>query len=136
MRLGERDGNADARQHAMDDRGRDHQGSAGHLEEPQQELDGAGAGGGQADDLPAELLHEPEDDDRQAGRGAGNLQRRAGEKTRDDAAGDRADQTGDDRGAGGEGDSQRQRHGDQEDDEGGRQVAAEVHRANTIDSVY
>ena len=100
VQLGEGDGDADASQHAVDHRRGDDEGAARHLEIAEEELHQAGTGGREADRLPTQLLHESEDDDRQAGSRTRDLQRRARQEAGDDAAGDRTDETGDHRGSG------------------------------------
>ena len=127
VQLGEGDGDANTGQHAVHHRRGDDEGAARHLEVAEKKLHQAGAGGRETDGLPAQLLHESEDDDRQAGSRTGNLQRRAGQKAGDDAAGDGADQAGDHRCAGSQGDTQRKRDRHQEDDQGGGEVATDVH---------
>jgi len=130
VQLGEGDGDADAGEHAMDHRRGDDEGAARHLKVTEEELNKASTGGRQTDRLPAELIHESEDDDRQAGSRTGNLQRRAGQKSGDDAAGDGSDQAGDHRGSGRQGDAQRKRHRHQEDYQGGGKVATQIHEAH------
>ena len=75
MQLSESDGDADTGQHAVDHRRRDDQGAASHIEITEKELDEAGAGGRETDGLPAQLIHQAEDDDRQTSSRPGNLQR-------------------------------------------------------------
>ena len=127
MRLGQRDGDADPGEHAVDDGRRDHQGAAGDLEVAQRQLYDPGAGGRETDGLPAQLLDQAEDHHGEAGGRTGDLQRGTRQQAGDDPARDGADQARDDRSPRGEGDAQRKRDGDQEDDEGGREVAAEIH---------
>ena len=106
MQLGERDGDADAGEHAMDDGRGDDKGAAGHLKITEEKLHQARTGGRQADRLPAQLLDESKNDYRESGGRARDLQRRTRQETGDDASGDGANQTGDHRSSGSQGDAQ------------------------------
>ncbi len=122
MQLRDRDGEADAGQHAVHDGGRDGQCRPGHPPYSQEELEQAGGEGDGAGGLPAVLGDEPGRDHGEGGRGAADLQRSAAEQSDHDAADGRGGEARGERGAGGQGDAEGERHGDEEDHQGGREV--------------
>ena len=75
MNLRQRDGDADARQHAMHDGRRNDQRPACHLEPTQQKLNHTRTSRDQTHRLPAKLSDQPRHDDGQAGRWTRNLKR-------------------------------------------------------------
>ena len=100
MQLGERDGDTDTGEHAVDDRRGDDEGAAGYLEITEQKLHQARTGGRETDRLPAQLLDESKDDYRESGSGTRDLQRRTRQEAGDDASGDGANQPGNHRSSG------------------------------------
>jgi hypothetical protein len=121
------DDDADRGQHSLDDgRGKEVAEHAGpqqaktHLQQPGQEH-------GEQEGLEAaEHPDGVEHDDRESGRRSGNAERRAAGGPHDDAADDPREQTGVERRPAGERDAQAQRQSDEEDDDAGREVLANV----------
>ena len=87
-------------------------------EAPEGDLDDAAKHDSSRNQPPvAELLDHAEDDRGQAGGRPCNLKGRSGDQARDQAADDAGDESGHDRGARRQRDAERQRNGDEEDDE-------------------
>jgi len=131
VQLRQRDRDADAGEHAVHDRRRDRRGVAADAEEPEADLQQPGAHRDHARRLPSEPGHELGDDDRQAGGGPGDLQRRPAEKPGDHTTDDGGDEPGHDRRTGRQRDAERQRDGDEEDDDGGGHIGAQRRPAGT-----
>ena len=122
------DQHADAGEHAVDDGRRDGAEPLAELAQAGDELDEAGEQDDDAEHLEAELLDELPDDDREAGRRAAHLQRRARDEADDEAADDAGDEAGRRRHAGGDGDAHAQRQGHEEDDDRRQEIATESRR--------
>jgi hypothetical protein len=110
---GDRD--ADAREHAVHDGGGQREGEPPDPGDAQQDLDNAGGAGDAGGRGPAELGDETGDDNGQAGGRTADLQRGTAERSGDHTADHRGHQAGDQRRAGGGGDSEGERDCDQED---------------------
>ncbi len=122
VELGDGDGDADAGEHAVHDRGADGECRAGHAQVGQSQLGEAGEDGDGAGGAPAVLVDEVGGDDGETGRRAADLEGGAAQAPGDEAADGGGDEAGLEWGVGGEGDAQGQGEGDQEDRDGGRQI--------------
>ena len=126
MELADDDQRADACQHAVDDGGRDRAEIAAQTQYAGAELEQAGKHENGAKRAQPVVPHEFEDDDREAGGGAADLERGTGQKADDDTADDPRHQAFLGRDARGDGDAHAQRHRDEEDDDRGGEIACEV----------
>ncbi len=125
VQLGEGDRHADARDHAVHDRGADHQRGTGRPQRGQAELGEPGEHRDGARGAPAVPLDQFGDDHRQARGRPADLEGRATEASGDDAADGRRDQARLEGRAGGQGDAQGEGHGDEEDGHGGREIGGQ-----------
>ncbi len=117
---------ADRREQALDDVVGDEVGDAAAAQKAEGELEHAGDDDGAEEDLEAaEALDLRQHDRREAGGRPRNADLRATERADHDAADDAGDQAGHHRRAGGQGDAQAQRQGDEEDDQPGGEFAAD-----------
>ncbi len=94
MRLGDGDGDADAGEHAVHDRGTHGEGAARHAQTAEPQLDESGEDGDGAGDAPAVLVDEIGGDDREPRRRSAHLERGAAEPSGDEPAHRRGDQAG------------------------------------------
>lgn len=124
VQLGDGDGDADAGEHAVHDGGADGEGGARHAQTAETQLGESGEDGDGACRPPAVALDEVGGDHGQAGRGAADLERRTADPPGDDPADGGGDETGLEGCAGGEGDAEGQRQGDQEDRDRGGHIRA------------
>ncbi len=90
----------------MHDRGRHGEGCAGDPAGAEDDLEHAGGGGHRTRDPPPVGGDEPRDDHGESGRGPADLQADTAERPRDDPADHSGDETGGDRRAGGDRDTQ------------------------------
>ena len=125
VELAEDDGDPDRGEHGTDHGRGDCQGVAPEPGGTEHDLEETGHQGDRAGRLPPELGHRLGDDDGEAGGRAADLQWGAAEEAGDDAARRSGDQACGDRCTGGDGDAERERHGDEEDDQRGRYVEAD-----------
>ena len=124
VQLGDGDGDADAGEHAVHDRGADGERGAGHAQAAQAELGESGEDGDGAGRAPSVAVDQVGGDDREPGGGPAHLERGAAEPAGDESADGGGDESRLERGAGGEGDAEGQRQGDQEDGDRGGQIGA------------
>ncbi|CAM5708100.1 hypothetical protein SALBM217S_05775 [Streptomyces griseoloalbus] len=124
VRLGDGNGDADAGEHAVHDRGTHGEGAARHAQTAEPQLDESGEDGDGAGDAPAVLVDEVGGDDREPRRRSAHLERGAAEPSGDEPAHRRGDQAGLEGRARGERDAEGQGEGDEEDRDGGREVGA------------
>src|SRR5690606_31539786 len=129
VHLGDGDGDADAGEHAVHDRGADGERAAGHPQAAQAQLGEAGEDGDGAGGAPAVALNEVGGDDGESGGRTADLEGGTAEQSGDETADGGGDQAGLERRAGGEGDAEGQGEGDEEDRDRGRHVGARDARA-------
>jgi hypothetical protein len=117
VQLTEHDRHADAREHPVHDGRGDRERRAAGPRQAEQDLQHPRGHGDRAGHAPAEAVDEVGDDDGEAPRGSADLQRGAAEGAGHETADGGGDQPRGQRGVGGHRDAQRERHGDEEDDE-------------------
>ena len=125
MNLLQRNGDTDSGQHRMHHHRGDGQCVARNLAEPQQYLHCSRTHGNEACQSPTELVDQLRDHDGEAGRWATHLQRRPTQGARENASDNGGDEARHDRRARGDGNTDRQRDGDEKDDQRGRNVVSE-----------
>src|SRR5690606_33606664 len=94
VELGDGDGDADACQHAVDDRGAHRERAAGHAQTAEAELGETGEDGDGAGRAPSVLLDEVGGDDGESRGRTADLERTAADPPGDDSADGGGDQTG------------------------------------------
>ncbi|MDQ1015462.1 hypothetical protein QFZ43_002011 [Streptomyces afghaniensis] len=120
------DHQADAAEHALDDGDGYRPEPAAYPQEAHGELEQAGHQHDHTERGHTELADGLEDQHGHARGGAGHLEAAAGQEPGDEAAHDAGDQAEFGRDAGGDGHADAQRHGDEEDDDGGEEVLPQV----------
>ncbi len=113
VQLADGDGEPNPAEHAVHDRGRHGEGCAGDPTDAEDDLEHTGGRGHRARDPPPVGRDEPRDDHGEPGRGPTDLQADTAERPRHDPTDHSGDETGGDRRARGDRDTQRQRHRDQ-----------------------
>ena len=121
------DQQADAREHPLDHGGREEVSEDARAGDAEEQLEDARQDDGDQEGLvAAEGVDRLEDDHRQSGRRARDTQGRPAERADEDAADDSGDQAGEERGTGGQGDAEAERHGHEEDDDSGGDVLSKA----------